>query len=231
MIGGMREHLLEWGLFERRCWNDINCCDAGAFISWGGGTAGASEEVSRRRNALFRNYGTRMFLLLFWLALFHGQGSWRQNTYQPAGAFLSLFHSFARLLAANQRFSGVRFIPPPRDALVTALTYYTILRRRRIQPAYSIIHIEFFFQISPFPILFISGWQSKSHSDLKLFKFSLVIRHVLFVELNAFVFFFFFFKWYRRLGLELAVRPNKKEKSRGGQLPGRALRPTTPWRL
>lgn len=157
-----REPLLEWGLFERRSWNDINCCDAGAFISWVGSTAGASEEVSQRRNALFRNYGTRMFLLLFAVYFMVKVLDVRVPTNLEGFSF-SL--SFVRPSphTANQLFSGVRFSPPTPDALVTVYPHYpwsTTHSTIIFNNSYCIFLLSLNKKNFTFPILFISGWQN-----------------------------------------------------------------------
>jgi hypothetical protein len=128
---------------------------------------------------------------------------------------------------ANQLFSGVRFSPPPPDALVTVHTHYpssTTHSTIIFNNSYCIFLLSLNKKNFTFPILFISGWQNNPT----------VIWNVFIFDSTCFCCWMIGLRLNGTAGCNLSwpcVKNQNRKKSRGGQLPARALRPTTPWRL
>lgn len=123
------------------------------------GTAGALEEVSLRRNALFRNYGTRMFLLfcrLFSFFLFFSWSRFLTSEYLPTWGLFFL-PSFVRPSPNSQPAMFRPSVPAlPRVVVLVATTTILIPCRRCIRPSYLIIlyFILFFFLYFRMPCFF-----------------------------------------------------------------------------
>lgn len=134
------------------------------------GTAGALEEVSLRRNALFRNYGTRMFLLfcrLFSFFSFFFMVKVLDVRIPPnLGAFLSSFIRSPVSKQPTSNVSAVRSSPPPRCCssrydnypYPLSTVYSTVIFDNSV--FYFIFFLNLFECLVFFPIPFISGWRN-----------------------------------------------------------------------